>query len=516
MRKKIFKKIILGILVFFLILPFFIRPALAYPGTELSSYQFQFEEALESPEMNLQSFVNETVKGVMGSIIHFVTGRLTCANPIVGKERECIDEILGAKRSLTSAGLFPIASMFFTQAFTSPPASGIYYFADLGSKLGITKTAYAEQRVVSPTVSWVTLSATLEIWKQFRNISYLLFAIILVVMGFAIMFRVKISPQAVITIQSALPKIVIALVLITFSYAIVGFMLDLVILFNALISSIFENLFTKLFGGLGPYMQYFIDQAEKLVPKNSLPFLQPLFTVQVYVLIANYMLMFFTYAPLTLGLLIMPFNLLLGQALMAGGFVNLILGLFIGILLLIAYIRAIWTLLKAFAMIIINLIFAPFRILLGVFPGSNAIGAWFKDLLANMAVLPAMLILFFTGSYLMVAGFRGAFSAFATSNLGNSLLFGLIWVASALFFPIVGVVILLLIPKVADMIQSFMTKKPFVFGTAMGETVGAPARAFGYVGQVAKVGTQIGQAWTSRFGTKTSPTGTDKDVEPKV
>ena len=41
------------------------------------------------------------------------------------------------------------------------------------------------------------------------------------------MFRQRISPQAVMTIQAALPKVIIALIMVTFSYAIAGFMIDI-------------------------------------------------------------------------------------------------------------------------------------------------------------------------------------------------------------------------------------------------------------------------------------------------
>jgi len=108
--------------------------------------------------------------------------------------------------------------------YTNPPASGIQYFADLGNKLKIVKPALAQQ---DEGIGFNLMKTTQPIWQVFRNITYILFVFILVGMGFAIMFRVKISPQAVITFQSALPRIVIALILITFSYAIVGLLIDI-------------------------------------------------------------------------------------------------------------------------------------------------------------------------------------------------------------------------------------------------------------------------------------------------
>ncbi|PIV01585.1 hypothetical protein COS54_00805, partial [Candidatus Shapirobacteria bacterium CG03_land_8_20_14_0_80_39_12] len=109
-----------------------------------------------------------------------------------------------------------VASLF------KPPVSSVEYFADLGSKLGIAKPAYAQG------VGFSGLSNLLPLWKAFRDVSYFFFVIIFIVIGLAIMFRVKLDPKTVITVQNALPKMVIALILITFSYAIAGLMIDLI------------------------------------------------------------------------------------------------------------------------------------------------------------------------------------------------------------------------------------------------------------------------------------------------
>jgi len=72
-------------------------------------------------------------------------------------------------------------------------------------------------------------------------------------MAFMIMFRVRISPQTVITVQSALPKIIFTLILITFSYAIAGFLIDLMYVVIGIFSfivtqgGIFDGSATDLF-----------------------------------------------------------------------------------------------------------------------------------------------------------------------------------------------------------------------------------------------------------------------------
>lgn len=65
------------------------------------------------------------------------------------------------------------------------------------------------------------------IWARVRNIAYVMFVLVMIVIGFMIMFRSKIGGQTMVTVGNAIPNIVIALVLVTFSFAIAGFIIDL-------------------------------------------------------------------------------------------------------------------------------------------------------------------------------------------------------------------------------------------------------------------------------------------------
>jgi hypothetical protein len=55
----------------------------------------------------------------------------------------------------------------------------------------------------------------------------MLFIIIFLVIGMAIMLRVRIDPRTVMTIQNQIPKIIIGVVMVTFSFAIAGFLIDM-------------------------------------------------------------------------------------------------------------------------------------------------------------------------------------------------------------------------------------------------------------------------------------------------
>lgn len=452
-------KIVIFLLAFLILFSSVSKTVLAFSSpTMRGGYYFNFEHAVyKTEEMNLQSFVNETIKATVSSIITSIVGCWSCTE----EERERFPGFIIATGYLI-AGIY-----------TSPPASGAQYLADLGRQLGVVQPAYAQEE----GIGFSAMERIRPIWTAFRNISYVFFVLILVFMGFAIMFRVKINPQTVISLQSALPKIVLALILITFSYAIVGFMLDLMYVFLGLISNLFIGpggiIETSL--GLGTPLGAIRDLVKTLFPGNPV----------VAIFVAS-------------GLFFALATILSLIAVFFAGPISWLFAIIAIILILIALVRVGWTLLKAYAMIVVSLIFAPFQILVGTLPGSNAIGSWFRNLIANIAVLPAIYAMFFVGTYLILSGLQVVFE-----NLGNflfviiSALFppvgGAITAAlilrdftafwdffSALILPFIGLMVILMAPKVSDMIKSFVAGKPFEYGTAIGEAVGPAITGAGF------------------------------------
>lgn len=165
-------------------------------------------DAIHGPNYNKESFDDKTVSDIMTSLAVGIIGcQPTPQTPCPPLEQK------GAAGATTDL----IASIY-----ENPPASGIAYFANLLNNIGFSTPVYAQEGV-----SFGFLSPLLGLWKAFRNIAYLFFVIVFIGTGFAIMFRVRLSPQAVLTIQSALPRLVVALLLITFSYAIAGLLIDL-------------------------------------------------------------------------------------------------------------------------------------------------------------------------------------------------------------------------------------------------------------------------------------------------
>lgn len=454
------RKILLSFLTVLILFSLAVKPLLAFSGPTIrGGYYFNFENAVYKmpEEMNLQSFVNETLKATVSSIITSVVGCFSCT----AEEREQFPGFIFAAAHLI-AGIY-----------TSPPASGVQYLADIGRQLEIVKPAHAQEE----GIGFTAMEKVRDIWKAFRNISYVFFVLILVFIGFAIMFRVKINPQTVISLQSALPKIVIALILITFSYAIVGFMIDLMYVFLGLISTIFigpSGLVEQTLG-LGDELNTIRGFVETLLGDS--PASAVLVTDGIFFVMAG----FIAFAA---SLIAGPINFLMA-----------IIGI---ILLLVALVRCLWTLLKAYTMVIVSLIFAPLQILVGTLPGSNAIGSWFRNLLGNLAVLPAMFVMFFIGTYLILSGMMEVFdevgpllSGWITGGAISHLLIvaqeGLWNFFAVMVLPLIGLMVLFMAPKVSDMIKTFLAGKPFEYGTAIGEAFG-PMRTVAGVGIAGGIG----------------------------
>lgn len=273
-------------------------------------------------------------------------------------------------------GLLPYMGTQIATLIGTPPVSSTEYIADVMHNFGVPG---AQQAYAQTGVGFNALQPVLQIWKAFRNIAYLVFVVLFMVIGFMIMFRAKLNPQTVVTVQSALPNLVITLILITFSYAIAGFLIDLIYV------GIFLTAYALAYGGVFQDATIVID---RLLTNNL------------------YMIMFegqnfMTTAPArAVGEIVR--NLFQGSLgdLLSWGTVP-VAKLIIGVVLTIAVFKLFVVLGLGFVNIIISVIIAPLHIMLNAFPGSQAFSNWFRGILANVAMFPAVAALFMIGAALM-------------------------------------------------------------------------------------------------------------------
>lgn len=334
--------------------------------------------------------------------------------------------------------------------YAHPPASTYAFVKDMGQSLGfIPKSAYAQG------VGFSGLTQLLPMWKAFRNIAYLLLAIFMIVIGFLVMFRKKIDPKTVVTVQNALPNIVVTLLLITFSYAIVGVLIDFMYLFIMIAVSILQ-----------PISNGAIDQntANTFVSSNFWLVFRKMLggglssIDDIAAMFGDYIPIVSMAVPGTIGLIATLFTGNVGATVLGAVAVPVLLLVIIFFAFLIAIVRLFFLLVSAYIQIILALLISPFQLLLSAFPGSHAFENWIKNLIANIAVFPITAIMLLVGTILVKADYGGArlwgppflIPAGTGSAAGGGM------------GGVIGLGILFAIPSVAGSIKEALKAKPMV------------------------------------------------------
>jgi len=375
----------------------------------------------------------------------------------------------------------------------NPPIHTGDYFQNLAQNFGITKKTYAQQT----GTGFDSLSALLNLWSAFRNIVYLVFVIVFIVIGLAIMFRVKIDPRTVMTIQNQIPKIIIGILLVTFSYAIAGFFIDLMWILIHLIYNVISGVPGTSVNNLNPtHMQGsstfgamgfgnitdIISNASRGVGE----FLGSLLGgggggVGIGVGIAGGAatgaLAGTLIAPVIgtiiggiLGSLIGGFGGGFGVGPSIGSVAGILAFFIIAITLLMALFRLWFTLLTAYVFILIDVVLAPFWIIGSLVPGSpiNVTG-WLKDLGANLLAFPVTIGMFILGRVFMDAFESKTEGQFVPPLIGNP---GDTNAISAL----IGLGIVLITPNVVNILKAAL-KAPKIDTGGVGRAIGAGAGA---------------------------------------
>lgn len=352
-------------------------------------------------------------------------------------------------------------------ALYTPPASSQTYLADLLESAHIIPQAQAQG------LGFASLNPILETWKVFRNVAYLFFVVIFLVIGFMIMFRQKIGGQSVVTAQQAIPGIIISLIFVTFSYAIAGFLIDLMYLLMYLMVGLFrpesgtELLSSNIFsfgaelitGGGGPSPFTTVNNAvQELVKAVS--------------------------------------DNIVGDAL--GWIAGITLGLVISIAVLIGVFKIFFELLKTYIAIIIGITTAPLTLMFGALPGQANFAKWVKTIVGNLLAFPVVLMALifykmFTEHDLSAGGFVPPYL------LGRG--------QGSVILTLVGIGIILVIPELIKEVKKLFGAEGGIFDTLSNAALaqareGAPlgAKAVGLVGG-AGVGGLIGAGrgiWNTR------------------
>ena len=328
---------------------FFVLGSVTYTLVGAQVATKSFEDELKANKNSKGVFDYNSTRGLIGSLQVGIGGCQGCP------EGARVGAIQGVGNMM--AGLYH-----------AQPVSGVAYVQSVMENMGLADKAYAQTSGTG--TGYNALAPLLGIWKGFRNFAYGLFVVMFVFMGLAIMFRMKLNPQTVVSIQSALPRIVVALLLVTFSYPIAGFVIDLIYVSIGLIA--------LMFGHVADANQL---QTDYLNAGGFRMFREIMAALNFKALVATLIAGAAITAVPTFGISWLAFGI--------GG------GLLVLVFLIITFyifIRLFMDLLKAYIGIIMGVIFGPIQITLGIIPGIQGVGfgTWFRNLLANAAVFPAV------------------------------------------------------------------------------------------------------------------------------
>ncbi len=374
----------------------------------------------------------------------------TGVNMIVG----CITDDCRRSLTSTSGGAVGFFASRMEDIYLNKPASAAFYFADLGQRFNIAQPAYAQG------IGFSGLSVLLPLWRHTRNIAYTFFTIVLIITGFAIMFRAKINPQTVVTIQSAIPRVIMALVLVTFSYAIVGLVIDLMYLLIAIIVNIFQ---ASGIVTLGP------DPFRKYTGMSFWGLIGEIFGTGIGAF--GGLLQVSVIQAVITGL----------AALFAGPMgaaISALPALIIALIFLFAVFGVFFSLLLAYIKIIVSLLIAPLQLMISVLPGQNTFSSWLKNLISSALAFPTVIAMLLLAKTLAENTTRGVWAPPIISSDAQ---------AGGIVGGILALGVLLMTPKAVDIIKGVFEGQAFQYGTALkGAIVGPPATVAGWGEGIAK------------------------------
>lgn len=432
------------------------------PGSGASTGGFnEYRRSLEEPGINLQQFsffnLDYTAFGLTRLMIGVpqVSGRASLPTGEVSPQ---------------NYGAFGIISSVMAQVYTQKPVSGVEYLAGVGRNFSFIKPAYAQPQQPScplaPQQGFDVLCPVRLLWSISRNLAYLAFVVIFVAIGFMVMLRARIDPRTVATVQAAIPGIVISLILVTFSFAIAGLIFDIAQVATSLIANAMgpvmqidtavlrdRNIFVSMFdlmGLVGDAAQSIVVQIIEAIPSA----------------IAN-----------------------LFQVIGQSGIGQSIVGLFFGILVVFTAFKVFMMLLTALVTIVLMTIGAPFMFLVAAIPGrGGAIVGWFRSIAAAALTFPLTFLLLALAAVFLnvqappwgvdqpVGDFNIdliPFGKFGKLDEQGNLIGPVIPIAK-----IIGLGILLMTPKVADMLKEAFQQKVPEWAGEPGRAIGGLARRF--------------------------------------
>lgn len=411
------------------------------------------------------NFLGSKVQGAVSCLYAFGPGSVFDKAECITQTMEAVKDAFEVLKISTSIAYIDNGPQNLGQAiffnYQNRPVSGVRYLSDTLSSLNIIKTANAQGFGYTTAIDGLK-----NYWQGFRDIAYALSVLVVIVFAFMIMFRVKLSPQLVISVQSALPKIIVALILATFSYAIAGFVIDLSYVVGGLLASLMSLAGFSTANANGNAFQ---EAFKVIMPIENT---QALGGFYILLWMFAYTIVFFFASVWAListisGLSVYGF---------LAGILMVLMSIWVLILMLWYTIKVPWILIKNLISLFVSIVVGPLQIVIGALIPTIGFGVWFKKIIAEALVFPLTGLFMFLAIKTLMASFSASTGQlFHTMDgtlwsppiLGSSEdMAGILWLAVSFMF-------ITMIPKAVDIMKMLVMGAKFDFGSAIGEAVGA-------------------------------------------
>lgn len=324
----------------------------------------------------------------------------------------CTDNPSDGDKNINSS-LFGMIGGAIAYPFSNAPASGMYW-----TRMGLENMGFIPKTYAAQGIGFSGLYPIISIWKLMRDAALLIIVLVIVSIGFLIMFRVKINAQTVVTLENSLPRIVIALILIVFSFPIGGFMIDMMYVVSALAISLLSSntvyniapgsYQAMLFGGsTSKLFDVIFWNSDAINIGQAIFSIMPLvvnLTVRVGLIVLADFLLFKalpspvkaaaqnTDTPLieTVKWQIFMYVLVTVVAILAPLILSLLIILFTS---LAVFIRIFIAIFKAYIKILLRIIFSPMILMLEAIPGRKMFSGWVRGLIGDLMIIPITVIL---------------------------------------------------------------------------------------------------------------------------
>jgi hypothetical protein len=476
----------LKFLVFFIFLGLVFTLSLKSVHAQTSAYNLPNTDS--NVPRNLHTYSQSVLIEVSSALMCQLTGV-----DVIDKNAEClgINPLTKKIGYVQDGGLLSAVGSLIAMTL-NPPVHSYEYTNYLTSNFGIAKPALAS--TCNGATGFCALSPLIKAWTVLRDLAYMFLIVIFIAIGLAIMLRVKIDPRTVMTISNQIPKIIIALILVTFSFAIAGLLIDFMWLIIYLMLNIFKaadptgfdvpNISSNLGADPINFVNNLFTSHLQWLPGFGLAKIALTSSAAVAEIVARLLsfngLVTHWYQWLNPAIWIQQIFAALFSAIAAIAAI-----IIISVALLVALIRIWFALLTCLVTILIDVVIAPLWIISGIIPGSGGKGFsnWFRHISSKVIVFPITISMFFLAKLFI--------DVFA-KDPGSQALVPLVGLGKLpdLIASLIGLGIILITPKAQSWAQEIL-KAPKTSGisTALMQSVAAgaaaPKRLLQYGGAVA-------------------------------